>query len=322
MTDAIPGSSAAKPSPGTPPPATPRPALPVEGETAGAGAGASASPAAPAAPTLTYEPAGPAAKVTARHVRWGMLVAGAWLVGVVLLYNPLVELWEPLGVGLFGTPVAAFDMSQGDAALRMQGLLATAAYLGAMLVAQALFLLPRGPLAFRLADRGRPMRRALVLAVCAGMVAMLLTAGLVATLLDWPGWWAGVTLYDSTGAPASRWPRALLWVWLAMLLIWAGWAWVFFRYARDRDHRTAAARITRALLAGTVLELLVSGPAHVWAVRKQSAGLFDHDCYCARGSYTGLVFGCTALVWLFGPGVFLLVLREKRRREEIAAPSA
>ena len=73
----------------------------------------------------------------------------------------------------------------------------------------------------------------------------------------------------------------------------------------------------RALLAGTVLELLVSGPAHVWAVRRQSAGLFDHDCYCARGSYTGLVFGCTALVWLFGPGVFLLVLRERKRREEL-----
>jgi hypothetical protein len=152
------------------------------------------------------------------------------------------------------------------------------------------------------------------------MIGMLLTVGLVATLLDWPGWWVGATVMNSGNAPPPRGPRPVHGVWLAMLALWAGWAWVFFRYARDRDHRTAAAKITRALLAGTVLELLVSGPAHVWAMRKHSED--NYDCYCARGSYTGLVFGCTALVWLFGPGVFLLVLREKRRREEIAAPPA
>jgi len=41
------------------------------------------------------------------------------------------------------------------------------------------------------------------------------------------------------------------------------------------------------------------------------------DCYCARGSYTGLVFGATVLLWAFGPGVFLLFVREKRRTEKL-----
>lgn len=274
-------------------------------------------PAAGPLTTLAYEPPGSGGRVTARQVRWGIVVLGAWLVGMVLLYNPLFQLSESLGLGLWGTPAAPLDLNQSDASLKVQYVLSIAAYLGALLLAQALFLLPRGPLAFRLVDRGRPMRRALLVAVAAGMVAMLVTVGLVATLLDVPGWWVGVTVSDSGNTPPPRGLRPLHWLWVGMLLVWALWAVVFFRYARDRDHRTAAARITRALLAGTVLELLVSGPAHAWALRKQSQGLYDHDCYCARGSYTGLVFGCTALVWLFGPGVFLLVLREKRRREEI-----
>lgn len=276
---------------------------------------ASAHPT-PAPPTLGYERTAPGAKATARHVRWGMFVLGAWLVGVVLLYNPLIELWEPLGAGLFGTPLMPADMTPtDDMAAKVQYLLTTALYLGALLLAQGLFLLPRGPLTFRLVDRGRPMRRALLVALAAGLVAMLVTVGLVATALDWPGWWETVSASEVESPSPSNPLRPVHGVWLAMVALWAGWAWLFYRYTRDRDHRTAAGRITRALLAGTVLELLVSGPAHVWALHKESAG--SYDCYCARGSYTGLVFGCTALVWLFGPGVLLLVLREKRRREEI-----
>ena len=40
-------------------------------------------------------------------------------------------------------------------------------------------------------------------------------------------------------------------------------------------------------------------------------------CHCARGSYTGLIFGATVLLWAFGPGVFLLFIREKRRTEKL-----
>jgi|SRR5688572_17389213 len=278
-----------------------------------AGEAVPAVPAAhPAPPTLAYRPTGPGAKAAARRVRWGMAVLGAWLVGTVLLYNPLTQVWEPLGLGLYGTPLVPVDEGGDDTLLKVRYLLTTAAYLGAMLLAQGLFLLPRGPLAFRLVERGRPMRLALLMAAAAGMIAMLLTVGLLATLADAPAWW--VRLWEQgSGGPAGL--RPLHGVWLTMGVLWAAWAWVFFRYARDRDHRTAAAKITRALLAGTVLELLVSGPAHVWALRKHAGD--STDCYCARGSYTGLVFGCTALVWLFGPGVLLLVLREKRRREEV-----
>ena len=57
-----------------------------------------------------------------------------------------------------------------------------------------------------------------------------------------------------------------------MLLLWALWAAVFHHLWRNLDHRTVVSRTTRALLAGTVLELLVAGPVHAWATRK------DDDC--------------------------------------------
>jgi hypothetical protein len=67
-------------------------------------------------------------------------------------------------------------------------------------------------------------------------------------------------------------------------------------------------RVVRGLIAGSVLEMLVAVPIYVTR---------EDDCYCARGSYAGLVFGVTVILWAFGPGVFLLFMREKRRREKL-----
>jgi len=64
---------------------------------------------------------------------------------------------------------------------------------------------------------------------------------------------------------------------------------------------------------GSILEVLVSGP--IQALTAEHAGGIKENCYCAKGSYTGLVFGLTALLWLFGPGVAFLALREKLRRQ-------
>ncbi len=65
----------------------------------------------------------------------------------------------------------------------------------------------------------------------------------------------------------------------------------------------------RGLIGGSVLELFVAIP--VYATRQD-------DCYCARGSYAGVIFGGTVLVWAFGPGVLFLFAREKERRKKLA----
>jgi hypothetical protein len=131
---------------------------------------------------------------------------------------------------------------------------------------------------------------------------MLLTFGLLAALLELTGGW------DRFLDPTARHEAQFPWTaWLAMSLLWALWAATFHHLWRNLDHRTAVSRVTRSLLAGSILELFVAVPIHTWAVRK------DNDCYCARGSYTALIFGATVLLWLFGPGVVLLAMRERGR---------
>ena len=78
----------------------------------------------------------------------------------------------------------------------------------------------------------------------------------------------------------------------------------------DRDGSglgaTAVDENDRALLAGTVLELLFSIPAYVRSIQKP-----DH-CNCRKGSCTGLVFAGTTVFWLFGPEVYWLWFRDGR----------
>lgn len=94
------------------------------------------------------------------------------------------------------------------------------------------------------------------------------------------------------------------------LILWILWSIVFCVYFRQTDHYTWSGRIIRGLVAGSVLELFVSVPIFVTR---------EDDCYCARGSYAGIIFGATVLLWAFGPGVFLLFLREKHRIEKLDA---
>ena len=106
---------------------------------------------------------------------------------------------------------------------------------------------------------------------------------------------------------ARYWPSLL-----ALAVSWGVWTAVFFAYWRQGDRMTQYRRMLRGLLAGSILELLVSAPVHVLALRSSDGR--EDNCYCTRGSYTGLVFGGTVLLWVFGPGIVLLFLREKARR--------
>jgi hypothetical protein len=200
---------------------------------------------------------------------------------------------------LYGTPLSPMDGGGSDREVRAKYGLQVAGYAGLFILSQALFLFPRGAISLRTSDAGRSMWRA---AIGAGLAGMLLTAGLLATLLEFRDTWVRLTIVDTGGPTQGFWP-----IWVAMLLLWVLWAAAFHHLWRNLDHRTAVSRTTRALLAGTVLEVVVAGPVHAWVLRK------DDECHCARGSYTGLVFGVTVLVWLFGPGVVLLAMRERRR---------
>ena len=260
------------------------------------------------APVLTYATPLPKARGWARVIRWGML--GIWLIvfgaGVAALFNPLLELTESLGGGTLGTPFAPLA-GRGDSDLRRVYAYQSAVYLAVFLISQYLFLFPRGRFRLESIGGGPLTRRS---AAAAGFVGMLLSVGLLATILELSKWWIRLTLV--AGDSRNDYVQSFWSIWPVMLLLWLVWSGVFLAYARTLDRYTAVTKIYRYLIAGTVLELFVAAPAHAWVVSQ-----INEDCYCTRGSYTGVVFGCTAAVWLFGPGVLLLWYRERRRRERI-----
>ena len=226
------------------------------------------------------------------------LLVGAWIcLGcfVVWLALPLLGKETPkfAAWGVVGTPLAVLPGEMiGN----------NAGFLGLMLLAQWAFLRPVRRTLLLGAEAGRPRWHAVA---AVAFIATLLCTALVATLLELPDWWKPI--FDSNEHPGRMWS-----VWLGMLAVWIAWAGVFFVYFRRGDFLAKTEVVVRTLIRGSCLELLIAIPTHGFAYRRVT-----DDCYCVRGSYTGLVFGSAVLLWAFGPGLALLYWREKERREPI-----
>ncbi|MCE9592214.1 MAG: hypothetical protein K8S99_17045 [Planctomycetes bacterium] len=246
------------------------------------------------------------AQSTAYRCRWALLILGLLAItpGLVWVLWPELKWFGVDSVGVMGTPViwgAMIAEAMGyPGGFNGEGFLnacAGAFLVGLVLLAQWMFLRPRRDLAIRLAKTARPMWTSII---TAAFMAMMLTTGLIATLLTLPGWWEEV-VQDKNN---------LYYTWLVMLLLWSFWAVLFFIYWRGGDRYTQLSRMVRRLLAGSILEMIIAAPVQAYSDR-------PNDCYCAKGSYTGLILGGTVAVWAFGPGIVLLFLREKYRRAKL-----
>ena len=142
------------------------------------------------------------------------------------------------------------------------------------------------------------MKRA---AIGAGFIIALLSVGFICSIVDL----FTTDFFQDLSEPSVIWHYLLL---MIPLLLWIFWSVIFVVYLRQADHYSWAGKIIRAIIAGSLLELFVATPIYVTR---------QDECYCARGSYTGLIFGGTVLIWAFGPAVFLLFIREKQRREKL-----
>lgn len=268
--------------------------------------------AAPGNEPLDYQPRPTTAARTAAKLRAGIIVAAILLIHVVilLLFHPLIHYSENqmyLGGGIIGTPASPVTVKDNDDFNNLIYAIQASLYLIILLVTQWLFL--RRPGSWRL-DKVGGARLTPASAIIAGLIAMLLCIGLLATLMELPGWWRLITLQHPENEEDYR--QRFWLVWMVMFLFWGFWAWLFWVYYRNLDRYTFTGKVLRQLLVGTLIEIFIAALAHTWVVRTRGS-----ECYCTRGSYTGVVFGVTALVWLFGPGVWFLLQREKRRRERL-----
>lgn len=256
-------------------------------------------------------------KRLAYRLRWWILIVGLMFMAAGVAWV-ILPVWPGMGrdenmMGIWGTPamIPLTDMVDNIFGTeKIAYAFNIVLYIGAFLVTQWLFLRPCRGLSVDLTRSARPTKRSVIVAA---LMATLLSIGGIATLLQIPNWWRIVLKYTSPGGTDGDHDFPHFGVWIAMALMWAGWSWVFFKYWRQGDRYTQFGKMIRGLVAGSVLEMIVAGPV-------QAFSYSEEDCYCCKGSYTGLIFGGTVLMWAFGPGVVLLFLREKYRHEKLLVP--
>lgn len=238
---------------------------------------------------------------TAYRLRHIILVAGILFTtaGIIWTLLPFFFSLEDFA-GLFGT-VLIFNPLAAESGL-IYGI-NVVVVLGIILLAQWAFLRPGKGWTVRMSTVGRPLKTSIF---AASLMAMLLTTGLIALLLELPDWWQPLLASDDNDFSTY----SALVIWAVMLVVWGVWAWIFFVYWRQGDRYTQLGKMIRGLVAGSILETIIAVPVHVWATRQR-------ECYCCRGTYTTLILAATVLIWAFGPGIVLLYMREKRRMDKL-----
>jgi hypothetical protein len=202
-------------------------------------------------------------------------------------------------MGLLGTVLICHPIGSDS---RLGYAVNTIIVIGLVFLLQWAFLRPGKNFKVRLLDKGRPLRSSVL---AASIMAMLLTVGLISLLLEFPNWWQEIMESESRSVVTA--------IYATMGVIWVAWAWVFFIYWKQGDRYTQSGKMIRGLVAGSILEIMIAVPVHIWATRQR-------ECYCCRGTYTTLVLAGTVLIWAFGPGIILLYMREKYRRGTLIQP--
>jgi hypothetical protein len=99
---------------------------------------------------------------------------------------------------------------------------------------------------------------------------------------------------------------------LIMLVFWSVWAIIFRRATKSDEPDALLKRITRWLLRGSILELLVAVPSHIIVRRRE-------DCCAPAGTFWGIATGVSIMLLCFGPGVFFLFVERFKRLQPKAA---
>jgi len=93
---------------------------------------------------------------------------------------------------------------------------------------------------------------------------------------------------------------------LTVIVFWIIWAIIFHRSARADDPDALLKRVTRWLLRGSILELIIAVPSHVIVRRRD-------DCCAPIGTFWGIATGISVMLLCFGPGVFFLFAERCRK---------
>ncbi|OGA11022.1 MAG: hypothetical protein A2W68_11075 [Betaproteobacteria bacterium RIFCSPLOWO2_02_64_14] len=212
--------------------------------------------------------------------RWGSVVSGFYAAVVLLLLLP-------------GGALLAFKHTPpADEVLQMYLHWFPWLYAGVLVGGEALLLFLSVDTSWR---RMRPRQHVAVTAALASFFAAVLAVCVIFAI--------EVVVYADNSPPLwegrdNLFFATALGVWVCLWLIWGG---IFIQYYRDSSKAVSAA--VTWLLKGSVLELLIAVPSHVF-VRQRG------DCSAPAVTAFGIVTGIAIMLLAFGPGV--LALYKKR----------
>ncbi len=93
-----------------------------------------------------------------------------------------------------------------------------------------------------------------------------------------------------------------LYSWPALVILtffWLVWGSVFYRNSASTDPNAFTAYLTRWLLRGSILEIIVAIPSHIISRQRE-------DCCAPPFTLLGIATGLAIALLSFGPGVFFL----------------
>jgi hypothetical protein len=250
-----------------------------------------------------------------RHMkRWGALTVLLYAVALLLLTAPVLL----DAFGDWGKNGPGISLQEIGAVYRHWGYWL---WLAVLLAGQALLLL----LPIRIAERRLPARRPLKIPVIVGafFLANLFIAGVFSVLcaifrdgafdlLDLLSFSTTFKALSANGS-SSGWGDVCGAI-LTLVGFWIIWAVVFRSFAKLDDPDALLKRITRWLLRGSILELLVAVPSHIIVHRRD-------DCCAPIGTFWGIVTGISVMLLCFGPSVFFLFV-ERCQRLQPKSPDA
>ena len=231
--------------------------------------------------------------------RWAVLTTLIYALALLLLTLPL-----------FLTPFG--DWAVGGASKLSAAFNANAdwywLWFGVLVAGQALLLL----LPINIAERRLPARRPLKLPILVAgfFLAILVLAGLLAIFCalfkeDGFGIFGFLTPFRASELAPSNLQSEVGMI-LTVLVFWFTWAVVFRHFAAADAPESLLKRVTRWLLRGSILELLIAVPSHIIVRRRD-------DCCAPLGTFWGIVTGISVMLLCFGPGVFFLFVERFQR---------
>jgi hypothetical protein len=237
-----------------------------------------------------------------------------WAILTVFLYAlALLVLTVPVALVAFGNWGLKSDSMGIKDALAMYANWGYWLWLGILVGGQVLLLL----LPINLAERRLPARRPLKIPiiVTAFFLANLVFAGifsiLCAIFTD-----KAFELFDASvlfhfganqnGQNNDSGAATFYTMIITVLIFWLVWAFIFRRATKADEPAALLKRVTRWLLRGSILELIIAVPSHVIVRRRD-------DCCAPAGTFWGIATGISVMLLCFGPGVFFLFVERCRK---------